>query len=366
MRRERAGWIVVRAGEQRRWGGEIRRQEIFAGLARRTDATVADGWPAFRRAVLGGRLRRIARRAGFGPPPARDRPLAASEQAPASWLTWLRSSVDPVAVTIYDDGVLQAQALGVDLAPERIAELNQRRAANEAAFRWLVVPSASFAEYIGLDLDRVIVGGNGTVTDRVRPGPWPEEPAIGIASGAAPGRGIETLVESARLLRAGPVPELRLRLWLAATSAGGEAYVAGLRERTAGDPWVEIGSAPYERLGETLARATVLTIPTPASEYSDVAVPVKLFDSMAAGRPLVVTPRLETAEIVRRHGVGVVAAGDDAASLAEAFAGLLTDEARAQEIGRQARRVAEEIYDWPVVGDRIAEEILSREAFRRG
>ncbi len=354
-------WTVVRAGEQRRWGGEVRRQEIFARLAERTAATTADGWPAFRRALLGGRLRRVGKRLGLGRlGAAGDRPLAASEQAPAAWLDWLPAYVDPVAVTIYDDGVLQAQALGVSLRPERIAELNLRRARNERAFRWHVVPTASFARFIGLDMDRVIVGGNGTVTGRVRPGPWPDAPAIGIASGAAPGRGLEALVDAARMLRSA-FPDLRLHLWLAVTSPGGEAYVDELRTKIAGDDWIDIGQAPYDRLGETLGQATVLCIPTPATEYSDVALPVKLFDSAAAGRPLVVTPRRETATVVERFGIGVVSTGDEPAALADAFARLLGDERLAREMGARARATAEREFDWPVVGDRIADEILRRE-----
>jgi glycosyltransferase involved in cell wall biosynthesis len=353
-------WVVVRAGEQRRWGGEIRRQEIFAKLAARTGASVADGWPAFRRTVLGGRLRRAMDRVGLRPPPAAQRPLAASEQAPASWLDWLPGHVDPAAVAIYDDGVLQARAIGVELSDARIEELNTRRARNEALFRWHVVPTASFARFIGLDMDRVIVGGNGTVTSHVKPGPWPDVPTIGIASGAAPGRGLEALIEAARLLRSN-IPELRLRLWLAATGGSGEAYIDQLRSSIDGSEWISVGAAPYERLGEALSQATVLTIPTPPSEYSDVALPVKLFDSMAAGRPIVVTPRRETAAVVKRFDVGLVAPGDDAASLAEAFSLLLNDPRRAHEIGKRARAAAEAHFDWSVVGERIADEVLSRE-----
>ncbi len=62
----------------------------------------------------------------------------------------------------------------------------------------------------------------------------------------------------------------------------------------------------------------------PANDYMDVALPVKLFDSMAAGRPLVVTPRRETAAIVERGGVGLVTADDDPASIAAVCVRLLT------------------------------------------
>jgi glycosyltransferase involved in cell wall biosynthesis len=353
-------WVVVRAGEQRRWGGEIRRQEIFARLAARTGASVADGWPAFRREILGGRLRRIADRVGIRPPPASQRPLAASEQAPASWLDWIPGHVDPAVVAIYDDHVLQARAINIELTEARVEELTTRRARNEAMFRWHVVPTASFARFIGLDMDRVIVGGNGTVTARVRPGPWPDVPTIGIASGAAPGRGLEALVEAARRIRTN-LRDLRLWLWLAATGGSAEAYIEQLRASLEGSDWIHIGVAPYEQLGDALSQASVLVIPSPATEYSDVALPVKLFDYMAVGRPLVVTPRIETAAIVKRFDVGLVAPGDDPDSLAESLTVLLNDSRRAHEIGRRARAAAEKHFDWAVVGDRIADEVLRRE-----
>jgi glycosyltransferase involved in cell wall biosynthesis len=210
----------------------------------------------------------------------------------------------------------------------------------------------------------VIVGGNGTLTDEVRPGPWPTVPSIGFVSGAAPGRGIEPLVEACRLVRSS-WPDLRLYLWLVATSPSANEYLDELRTRVRGEPWITIGAVPHAGLGEALARATILCIPHPANEYMDVALPVKLLDSMAAGRPLVVTPRRETAAIVERYGAGLVTGGDEPADLAVAFERLLGDEVLAQRLGAAGREAALQEFDWKVVGDRIATEILAREG-RRG
>lgn len=351
---DRAGpWLVMRAGRGRGWGGEIRRARIFERLAERTGARVVDDWPEFQRTVHGRRWRILR-----GP---RPRPrLAASEMAPLKWTDRIGALADPVAVAIYDDAVAQARALGLGITPERAAEVREIRRRNEELFSWHVVPTASFARLVGLDLDRVIVGGNGTVAAHVRPGPWPDVPAVGFVSGAAPGRGIEILIDAVRLARA-TVPDTRLYLWLIATAPADEAYIEGLRALTARDAWIEIGAAPYDRLGPTLARAMVLAIPHPANDYADVALPVKLFDSMAAGRPLVVTPRRETAAIVERGGAGLVTADDDPASIAEACVRLLADEELARRLGAAGRALAEREFDWPVVGDRIADEILRRE-----
>jgi glycosyltransferase involved in cell wall biosynthesis len=349
-------WLILREGDRRRWGGEIRRAMIFERLAAATGATVVDDWPEFQRHARGRRWQAWRR---LAPRPL----LAASETAPPRWIPRVAALSEPVAVAVYDDAATQARALGMALAPEREAELVARRRQNEATFRWHVVPTASFAKLVGLDMDRVIVGGNGTISGHVRPGPWPDEPAVGFVSGAAPGRGIETLVEAMRLVRE-QIAEARLRLWLVATSDAAAAYLDGLRAASIGESWIEIGTAPYERLGEILSTATVLSIPHPANEYMDVALPVKLFDSLAAGRPLVVTPRRETVAIVERHKVGLVAADDSPAAIAAELVRLLADQALAREMGIRAREAAEREFDWSVVGGRIADEVLRREADR--
>ena len=157
------------------------------------------------------------------------------------------------------------------------------------------------------------------------------------------------------------LPGVLLLLWLVATSKESAAYLDDLRMQVAGEPWIEIAEAPYERLGEELQRATVLAIAHPANDYMDVALPVKLFDSMAVGRPLVVTPRNETRAIVDRYGFGIVTQGDRPEDIADGIMSLLGDEARARAMGELARTTAETYFDWPTVSDRIANEILARE-----
>ena len=358
-------WLVLREGRQPRWGGEIRRHHIFKRLAERTNAAILeDGWSdaGIRGAALGPLASRLpaplGRHLGRGPRPL----FASSEKLRPRVLDTAVALTDPAAVAIYDDPVAQSHSLGVPVDPAWIAALADRQRRNQAAFRWHVVPTASFAELAGLDSDRVIVGGNGTDCAAVRVGPWPARPTIGLVSAAAPGRGIELLIDAARLARQA-LPELELRLWLVATNAETEAYLDALRAAIAADPWARIATAPYESLGETLAEASALAIAHPPGAYMDVALPVKLFDSLAAGRPLIVTPRRETALVVERFEVGLVASGDAAEDLARSIVELLGDRPRTIELGQRARDVAEANFDWRVVGDRIADEVLRREAW---
>lgn len=267
---------------------------------------------------------------------------------------------DPVVVAVYDDPVAQSSALGVDGGSAWLEEVAARQRRNVDTFRWQVVPTRSFAILANLDLDRVIVGGNGTDVRRIQVGPWPTRPVVGLVSGAAPGRGIETLIDAIGMARA-DIRDIELRMWLVATGEASASYLEELTSQNRGRPWVKIGNVPHGELGEALAQASILCIPHPPNDYMDVALPVKLFDSLAAGRPLLVTPRTETATIVRRYGVGVVSDGDRPEDLATAATTLLQDADRMRQLGARARQVAETHFDWPIVGDRIADAVLARE-----
>ena len=356
---EYGDWVVMLELYRQRWGGDLRRAQIFRRLADRTGARVANGWSVRSMARVIGTMPFVLRAL---PTPLRlSRPrLAASEQLRPDMLRLIRRVADPAVVAIYDDPVAQTASLGMTMSPAKRALYGARRDENLAAFRWHAVPTRSFAEMVGMDPATTIVAGNGTDVAHIRPGPWPDRPAIGMVSGAAPGRGIETLIAAARELH-GRLPDLQLLLWLVPTGPESEEYLGDLRASTANDGWIDIDTVAYDDIGASLARATVLTVPHPPNDYMDVALPVKLFDSMAAGRPLVVTPRKETRALVERHDAGVVAAGDTADDLARALLGVLDDEPAARRMGSAARVAAERLYDWDVAGDRIADEVLKRE-----
>jgi glycosyltransferase involved in cell wall biosynthesis len=348
-------WVVLRETETIRWGGDLRRFYVLERLAERTAAPSIQGWgrPAIWAAIRASHGVMFPVRIGLGARPA----LGTTELLTIGGLALARRHFDLRVLDVHDHPIIQAEALSRPHAGPQRRNLEDRLRRNLDAFPIHLVPSASFGELAGVDPSRAVVIPNGTDTQHIVPSPFPALPRVGFVSGAAPGRGIELLIRAARQLRT-DVSDLRLGLWLTGGDDIGEAYIDGIRAGASGDDWIEISTVAYEDLGTALATATVLVVPNRPHAYWDTAVPVKLLDSMAAGRPVVVTPRREAARIVEQADGGKVASGDSADDLAAAILPLLEDPDEAARLGANARLAAERDYDWRVLGDRAADVVL--------
>ncbi len=73
-----------------------------------------------------------------------------------------------------------------------------------------------------------------------------------------------------------------------------------------------------------------------------VVVPSKVYNILAAGRPLlaVATNQTEVARFAERDGCGVAADPNEASAVAEAVRGVMSDSKRLQEMSRRARELA--------------------------
>lgn len=351
-------WVVLREGSQLRWGGDLRRRFVYEGFTQLPAAfTLEDRRPAVLKRTL---------KAMTGQPWLRwRRPyLASTETLTDPQLTAIEPWVVPLVVDIHDEPLMQADALGIDLPPADREAMRRRLQRNLQTFQLWTVPSAFLAELIGLDRERVVVAPNGTRTDIVAPAPWPVEPAVGFVSGAAPRRGIEELVAATSLVRE-VIPETRLYLWLAATGDQSAAYLNDLRASLAGDPLTTIASVPYAELGAALGRTWAFVVPTPDHPYWNAVAPIKLFDAMAAGRPIVTTPRREAAAVVAAAEAGVIAAGDRPEDLASAILELLRDPVRARRLGESGRRAALARHDWRLIAEAVTTAVVERLRDRR-
>ena len=161
------------------------------------------------------------------------------------------------------------------------------------------------------------------------------------------------------------IPDLQLNLWLAANDPVAEQYIDELRALTANLPWVTISSPKFSEVFAATSRASLMVIPHPPNEYMDVALPVKMFDAFAIGRPVLSTPRTETARIIRSGGAGWVTEGDGVDALAEGITQALNSKEELQLRGERGWNLAQDQYNWQKMSDRVADVLLEKASLPR-
>lgn len=171
----------------------------------------------------------------------------------------------------------------------------------------------------------------------------PDVPVIGYVgqlTSMGLSKGIPELLGAVTLLHQRGVP-------FTAVIAGGPEDARRRFEETL-EPTVRrhvrfLGFIDHTRVPALLAACDVLAYPAPASDhpyYNRDTSPLKLFEYMAAGRPIACADLPPLRDVVDESSVRFCAPGD-AASLADAIGALLADESIATAIAHRAREVAQ-------------------------
>jgi len=129
--------------------------------------------------------------------------------------------------------------------------------------------------------------------------------------------------------------------------AGDGAEALRVRQ-AAGERVIYLGNVPYRELPSLIARATASLIPkNNACAFSNSGLsPLKIYESLACGTPVIVSDFPGMADIVRETNTGLVIPCQDAGALARAVATLHHSPQLRQEMGARARQVAVENHSW--------------------
>jgi glycosyltransferase involved in cell wall biosynthesis len=100
---------------------------------------------------------------------------------------------------------------------------------------------------------------------------------------------------------------------------------------------------PHGEMPAVLAAADILIVPL--LRELPGAVPSKLYEAMASGRPVILVARGEAARIVENHRAGLVVAPGDLGGLVNACRILVADEALRRRLGANGRAAAVQHYD---------------------
>jgi glycosyltransferase involved in cell wall biosynthesis len=119
---------------------------------------------------------------------------------------------------------------------------------------------------------------------------------------------------------------------------------------------------PYPELRDLYAGARLVVVPTRRAEYgfgADCSGQTVLLDTMAMGRPAVVTERATLREYVTDGVTGVLVPPEEPEALREAVRALLDDRSRAETIGAAGRRAVEERHTTRLFAARLAETLFN-------
>jgi len=118
----------------------------------------------------------------------------------------------------------------------------------------------------------------------------------------------------------------------------------------------------HAEMPDLLAAADLVVVPL--RSYIPGAVPSKLYEAMASGRPVVLMAQGEAARTVRESGAGVVVAPGDVGGLANALQTLAADAGLRWRLGAAGRVAAERQFDRARIAQRFI-EYLERQQVER-
>jgi glycosyltransferase involved in cell wall biosynthesis len=182
--------------------------------------------------------------------------------------------------------------------------------------------------------ERVVPNGCDVAQDRRFPGLAPDRPARVVYAGQLyPWKGVDVLVDAMA-----QVPEARLVIL---GGLEGEKDLARVRARVAEKGLAARtempGTLPQARVAAELARAAVVAVPFLQTAMTERHTsPLKAFEAMAAGRPIVASALPSTREFLRDGHDALLVPPGDAGALAAALRRLVADAALAERLARNA------------------------------
>jgi glycosyltransferase involved in cell wall biosynthesis len=129
--------------------------------------------------------------------------------------------------------------------------------------------------------------------------------------------------------------------------------LAPFRDRT----WLRVHHLHGNALQPVYQTSCLGLVPAQRTAYNDLAMPVKLFEYLSYGLPVVVTDCTEMAQFVNGTGVGLVSQ-DNAESLASTICTILKDPAVYCSAADAVRKAVERDHRWVDRARQVAEALV--------
>lgn len=109
---------------------------------------------------------------------------------------------------------------------------------------------------------------------------------------------------------------------------------------------IYLGRLPYREVAGVAAHSVVSYVPMVAPEREAKFSPLKLYESMACGVPVVASDTIGISEVVSEARCGILVEPGNASGFVAATRELLADPEHAAEMGRRGREAAVEKFSW--------------------
>mgnify|MGYP001462729399 CR=1 FL=1 len=143
---------------------------------------------------------------------------------------------------------------------------------------------------------------------------------------------LETVLEAARLLREKP----EISFLLIGDGAGRERLLHQVRQMGLQNTRI-LSRVPRESIPDYLAAADACLAPLRASVVFHTAIPCKMFEAMAAAKPVILGVEGEAAEILKEARAGICVRPEDPGELAAAVLHLAEHPETARQLGRNGQ-----------------------------
>jgi glycosyltransferase involved in cell wall biosynthesis len=208
----------------------------------------------------------------------------------------------------------------------------------------------------GLKPSRISVVRNGVDLELFQPLPSSENPefTFGYAGEFQTWQGIDDLISAFEL-----VSDPKIRMLLIGFRKS-DQRVRQIFSEKFGNRVKLVDRTDRKNMLELLSSASILISPRPNHVASRAAFPVKFAEYAAFGKPILVNEVDETADFIRKYDCGFVSSPPSVTNLAGSMEqAASTPREILMRMGLRSRKMAEENFSWPKIGDDYAALVKS-------
>jgi glycosyltransferase involved in cell wall biosynthesis len=184
------------------------------------------------------------------------------------------------------------------------------------------------------------------------------EPVVMWVGGFYPWHDLDLLLESfARVLQSHP----GAKLVLVGDGQTRQSFAQKVQKSGLEQSVIMTGAIAHADVPAMLSIADITVVPSApvAASRGGTGTPLKLFEYMAAGKPIIATALDQAAEVIRDGQNGLLVEAGNSNRFAEAILKLLNDPVERVRLGQNARQQAIELYSWEQYTRRLEEIYLN-------